>query len=158
MDNKIVERGSGSKIASATKAFSTRLAPGYRWSESIADFIRYLAFIRNSSDGRLVEQDSSVYRHLEHALNAGPKLNLFENRCPSICNLGRHTDGHIQMVSRNAVFDYDLVIRTYHGAFISFLLLVCTLHRCCDFKVPVVSWRQTSEPSLPRTRLRAPAP
>jgi hypothetical protein len=103
----------------ATTHPSARLAPGYWWSEPITYFTRYLAFVRNSSDLRLVEQDSAVHQHLEHDLNTGAKLNLFENRCPSICNLSRHTDGDIQMVSRNAVFDYDLVIGTYHGASIS---------------------------------------
>ena len=90
------------------------LTPVEFLTEQLFDRFRDLAGAREPSRRRLVIDDFTVNLDLEHPLGARAKLDAGEDRRPSICYLRCHTDSFIEIVSRDAVFDDDGVLRSDH--------------------------------------------
>ncbi len=63
---------------------------------------------------RFVEDQCAVDRDLENALHAGAQLDETQYRRPPRSDRRCRTDSLIEVVSRYAVFDHDLVRRLGH--------------------------------------------
>jgi hypothetical protein len=70
--------------------------------------------MRLAARHRLVVEDLPVQAGLEDALDAGLQLQADEDGRPALEDLSRPTGGLVEVVSRDAVFDDDAMLRIDH--------------------------------------------
>jgi len=90
------------------------LTPHERPPQSRLRKLSQLARVGATSRRRLVVHDVAVESDLEDALGAALQFETEQNRSPAIENLCRPTDSIIQVISRDAVFEDDVVLWIDH--------------------------------------------
>jgi len=90
------------------------LTPYERPPQSRLGELPQLARVGATSRRRLVVHDVAVERDLEDALDAALQFETEQSRSPAVENLCRPTDGIIQVISRDAIFDDDVVLWIDH--------------------------------------------
>jgi hypothetical protein len=90
------------------------LAPRNCRSQLCLEEASHLARLGESLQQCLIEHHASVSGNPEHALAAGKQFDPYNDGGPPLQDLGRRTDGRVQIVSRNAVFDRHSVVWVDH--------------------------------------------
>ena len=90
------------------------LAPGDRRSEHRLGELEHLTRLRKPMQLQLAEDQLVVERYLEAPLTSRSQGHIDHHRGPGPENLRRQTDGLLQVVSGNAVFDRDAVLGIDH--------------------------------------------
>jgi hypothetical protein len=84
---------------------SSRFPPGQLWAEALLELSGDFSGLRHVPNFGLVEYQLPIQGHLENTFDTRTKLDSLEHRRPSVTDFSRHTDGRVEMISRNAVFD-----------------------------------------------------
>ena len=90
------------------------LAPGDRRSQHRLGELDDLTRVRKPMQLHLAEDQLIVERYLEAPLTSRAQGDIDHHGGPGPENLRRQTDGSLQVVSRNAVFDRDAVLGIDH--------------------------------------------
>jgi len=95
------------------------LAPGDWWSEHRLGQRQDLTPFRETMKLELAEDQLVVQRHLESPFASRTERDIDHDGRPVPENLSRQTDGLLQVVSGNAIFDRDAVLGINHVASVS---------------------------------------
>src|SRR6266508_4796026 len=80
-------------------------------ADAVADEPDHLTRLGVPPGGHLRVDEVTVHRHLEAALGAGHQLDPLDDGRPPMQQLGRQTDGPVDVVSRDAELDQEPVTR-----------------------------------------------